>query len=61
MERSKGDWRRPEMTTLVRRNPEESVLTSCKGNNTHSGHSDVNLGCWYNNAACSACSSPFKS
>ena len=28
----KSEWKRPELTVLVRSRPEEAVLTACKGN-----------------------------
>jgi hypothetical protein len=31
MEKSKKTWRKPDMTTLVRSKPEETVLMGCKG------------------------------
>jgi len=52
---AKQPWQKPELTVLVRSNPEETVLTGCKTNveqsadpsNNDSGCRTYEVGCTY--------------
>jgi hypothetical protein len=50
-------WQTPELTTLVRSNPEEAVLTGCKVYMSTSGPSSTQGDCYSGNQSnCGACS-----
>jgi hypothetical protein len=43
----KKEWSEPELIVLVRRKPEEAVLTGCKVTSMGGGNNDVFGGCLY--------------
>jgi hypothetical protein len=43
----KRTWIRPEIIVLIRSNPEESVLSGCKGGATDGPHGGFGLCHWY--------------
>jgi hypothetical protein len=48
MEKKKKKWVQPELVVLVRRNPEEGLLSGCKLLNEGSGPTDFyNSWCYY--------------
>jgi hypothetical protein len=49
-------WKKPELIVLVRGNPEESVLTSCKVMGG-SGYHNTNNSCLWEGVCASVCSS----
>lgn len=44
---SRRQWNRPEVTVLVRRRPEEAVLTACKLVGSGQSEASVDIGCLY--------------
>ena len=49
MQASKSEWHAPELTVLVRRSPEEAVLSACKdsglgGFNNENNQCHINVG-----------------
>jgi hypothetical protein len=52
----KKPWQKPELVVLVRGNPEESVLTSCKVIGSL-GYHNTNNSCLWEHACTSVCSS----
>jgi hypothetical protein len=51
---TKKEWTTPELIVLVRSNPEEAVLTACKG--TSSGMSNnADSYCMWQDGNCGAC------
>lgn len=51
----KETWVKPELTILVRRNPEEAVLTGCKTATTGSGENATADNCSDTALPCAAC------
>jgi hypothetical protein len=51
----KKEWKTPELIVLVRSNPEEAVLTTCKNSTVNAGTSDWNVNCTYGPGQCQLC------
>lgn len=58
---TKKSWAKPQLLVLVRSQPEEAVLDSCKNFDASGGPGTSALNCGVVNVVCVACELPFSS
>jgi len=63
MKNEKKEWKKPELTILVRTRPEEGILASCKNATAAADPSNLNANCFQNDGSggCIDCSSTIGS